>query len=681
MRLRAIRGRRRRSRWTPPRRSPYIARIWALVLVAVLVIGTLVGRLGQLQVSDGPQMRAAAERINTRSVPIPAVRGRILDATGKPLVANGSTEVLTIDPTAIADTDDGGKALIERVAKVVGGDPAQMLGRTKPCGTKGAPKTPLCNTADAVQPIPILLDVSPVKALALLERPEDFPGLAVESVPVRRYPAPDGTNAAQVLGYLGPVNQADLKADPALTAQDRIGRAGLELQYDAQLRGTDGRSVLAVDARGLPAREVERVAPSAGADVRTHLDAAVQSRAETALAQGIAQLRKKKLPATGAAAVVLDASSGAVVAAASNPSYDPSVWSGGISSTDYAALTAKSANQPLLNRVVGQLQPPASTFKGITLPAAIAAGVDPKGSYECSSAYRVGGRVFTNFESAAYGSISMTKALEVSCDTVFYRWAYQQWQQAGGLKAPTDSPDPFASMARQFGIGERTGVDLPGEQAGLLPDRQWKVANWQATRADLCQRAKTGYPEVKDKKQADYLQQVAKENCTDGYLYQPGDAVNFAIGQGSTQVTPLRMAVVYAAIANGGTLWTPQVAAAIDPAGGRPEPIAPKVAGRVTVPAAAQQIERDGLRDVITQPQGTAYPAFQGFPGSYPISGKTGTAEVFGKQATAWFVSYGPKLPSGKQYVVAVMIEQGGTGAEGAAPVARNIWDLLRTKR
>ncbi|NNG39482.1 penicillin-binding protein 2 [Flexivirga sp. ID2601S] len=659
-----------------------MARIWALVLVAVLVVGTLVGRLGQLQVSDGPQMRAAAERINTRSVPIPAVRGRILDASGKPLVANGSTEVLTIDPATLAAAADGGRALIARVAKVVGGDPVQMFGRTKPCGTKGAPKPPLCNTADAVRPVPILLDVSPVKALPLLERPEDFPGLAVESVPVRRYPGPDGANAAQLLGYLGPVNQADLEADPALTADDRVGRAGLELQYEAQLRGTDGRSVLAVDARGLPTREVERTAPVAGADVRTNLDAAVQQRAESALAQGVSRLRAtKKVAATGGAAVVLDASSGAVVAAASNPSYDPSVWSGGISTADYAALTAQTAHQPLLNRAVGDLQPPASTFKGVTLPAAIASGVDPKGSYECSSAYRVGGRVFTNFESSAYGPISMTKALEVSCDTVFYRWAYGQWQQAGGLKAPADSADPFAAMARQFGIGERTGVDLPGEQAGLLPDRQWKVANWQATRADLCRRAKTGYPEVKDSKQADYLKQVAAENCAAGYLYQPGDAVNFAIGQGSTQVTPLRMAVVYAAIANGGTLWTPQVAAAVEPASGRARPIAPKIAGPVTMPAAAQQIERDGLRNVVAQPQGTAYAAFRGFPGSYPISGKTGTAEVFGKQATAWFVSYGPKLPSGKQYVVAVMIEQGGTGAEGAAPVARQIWDLLRGRK
>ena len=651
----------------------------------MLLLGTLLGRLGQLQLADGDAMRSQAQSINTREVSIPAVRGRILDAQGKVLVTNTSTQVLTIDPTVLADSGDDGKALIRRAAKLLGADPKQMIARTRTCGTAGALRTPLCFSGSAVQPRPILNDVSPAKAIALLERPEDFSGLAISSVAARSYPAPDGVNLAQVLGYLGSTNAADLKANANLSADDLIGRAGLEKEYDSQLRGSDGASVLAVDARGLPTRLVRRIAPTAGEDVTTHLDARVQARAESALAAQIKALRKggkdgkDGVPAVGGASVVMDASSGAIVAAASYPTYNPDVWTGGISSADYAALSRSSAHDPLLNRVVGQVQPPASTFKGVTLPAAISSGADPDEKYDCSSSYQVGGRSFTNFESESYGSIDMTKALEVSCDTVFYRWAYAAWKAQGGLNAATTVADPFTSTAASFGIGRRTGVDLPGEQAGLLPTRAWKVANWKATRTQLCRRAKTGYPEVKDKTQAAYLKQVAQENCKDGYLYQPGDAVNFAIGQGSTQVTPLRMAVVYAAIANGGTLWTPHVVASVGSAGSR-QLVAAKAAGVVRLPAETRKVELAGLRDVVSQPQGTAYQVFRGFDlKDYPISGKTGTAEVQGKQPTGWFVSYGPKQSDGHQYVVVTMIEQAGTGADAAAPVARKIWDLLRT--
>lgn len=676
------RRRSRSPRWRPAGRSPYVARLWALVIITGLVVTALVGRLAQLQVADGRSMRAASQQINTRSEPIPAARGQILDAAGQALVANGSSEELTIDPTVLADSADGGKALIEAAARVVGGNAAQMLARTKACGTTGAAAPPICFSGNAFEPIPIMQDVSPTKAIALLEQPEAFPGMAIQSVPVLRFPAPDGVNAAQLLGYVGDVNSADLKANSALNPDDQIGRAGLELQYDAQLRGTDGVSTVAVDARGLPVREVSRTAPIGGEDIVTHLSAPVQARVESALAGQISALRAAKQPVTGGAALVLDASDGAVVASASYPTYSPSIWSGGISQTSYDALTEPSANDPLLNRVIGQLQPPASTFKGITLPAAITAGVNPSGTYDCTSQLDVDGQIFHNSESQGWGPISMTKALEVSCDTVFYRWALAQWNKQGGLNATTEAPDPFTQMAAAFHIGQRTGVDLPGEASGLLQSRQWKYDNWLATRTQSCRLAKTGYPTMTDRAQAKYLTALAQQNCTDGYLYQPGDAVNFVIGQGATLVTPLQMGVVYAALANGGTLWTPQVVAAVEkPDGSDRRDIPAVAAGHVTIPAVASSIEAQGFRDVIAQPDGTAYQAFRGFPlASYPLWGKTGTGEVYGKAPTAWFVSYGPKVAGGHQYVVVVMVEQGGFGADAAAPVARQIWDLLRTQ-
>ncbi|NHN55906.1 penicillin-binding protein [Calidifontibacter sp. DB0510] len=654
-----------------------------MLAVTVLVSGVLLGRLVQLQIVQGDRMSSAAQQINTRTVSVPAQRGRILLADGTALVTNGSTSVVTIDPTVLADSSDGGRGILTRVAALLGGRVEDMIARTKPCGSRGAPPTPVCFSGSPVQPIPVLTGVSTARAMTLLERPEDFSGINVVQRQVRSYPAPSGINAAQLIGYLGQTNAADLQANSSLTADDLVGRSGLELGYDKALRGTPGATVLAVDARGLPQRTVSSTAPVAGRDVLTHLDPRVQARAEQALGATINRLKAAKKPVTGGAAVVLDASSGAVVAMASNPSYDPSIWTGGISAADYRALTAPGARDPLLNRAIGGLQPPASTFKAITLPGAINAGIDPKGRYACTSAVTIGSRVFKNFESAAFGTIDLPTALEVSCDTVFYRWAYDAWRAQGGIAAPASVSDPFRAMAAGFGIGRRTGVDLPGEAAGVLPGRQWKLDQWTAMRPTYCRRAKTGYPEVKDKQQAAYFTQLAKENCAAGYQWQPGDAVNFAIGQGDTLVTPLRMAVAYGAIANGGTLWTPQLVAATQrPDGTDRITIAPKAAGTVQVPAAARQIETTGLRRVVSGSLGTAAAAFRGFDlSSYPLSGKTGTAEVYGKDATSWFLSFGPKLPSGRQYVVAVMIEQGGTGATAAAPTARSIWDVLRTLR
>lgn len=662
-------------------RSPHTARLWAILLVTVLVFGVLGGRLFQLQVVDGPAMRKAAQQINTRTIDAPAIRGRILADDGTALVTNGSTAVLTIDPTVLADSKDGGRAVFTRVQSLIGGDVDQMMARTKPCGSRGAPPPPVCFAGSPVEPIPVLSNIDPGLAMTLLERPEDFPGIAVQQVQVRRFPAPDGVNAAQLIGYLGRTNSADLKANSALTSADMIGRSGLELRYDSTLRGTPGHTVLAVDARGLPVRTVSTTPAVAGRDVLTHIDVPVQRAAESALSTTIGRLRADHKPVTGGAAVVLDASSGAVVAMASNPTYDPIIWTGGISSADYAKLTGPSAHTPMMNRAIGQLQPPASTFKAVTLPAAIASGVDPKGRYDCSSSVLVGSRVFRNYESAAFGPIDMPTALEVSCDTVFYRWAYQRWTAEGGINVSSTTDNPFVDSARSYGFGRLTGVDLPGEAKGIVPSRAWKLARWQDTKASMCRRAVSGYPEVKDKTQAAYYKQLAQENCKYGYQWQAGDAVNFAIGQGDTLVTPLQLAVAYAAVANGGTLWQPQVVALTQaPGGSQKQRIVPKQDGRVSWPAGAEAVLKDGLRKVITEPAGTAHGVFADFPAGYPLSGKTGTAEVYGKDATAWFASYGPKLPSGKQYVVVVMIEQGGLGAGAAAPTARAIWDVLRTR-
>jgi penicillin-binding protein 2 len=511
-----------------------------------------------------------------------------------------------------------------------------------------------------------------------MEQPEKFPGIGVRPEPARSYPAPAGANAAHLLGWVASPGAADLEAaGGAIDAEDVIGRSGLEQQYDSALRGRNGATVVAIDPRGVVTDTLSRRAPVPGSDVVTHLDARLQARTEAVLALTVARARAGGLPADSAAAVVLDVTNGAVVAAASNPAYDPGVFTGGISAAELDRLSDERRGVPLTSRITSETFPPASTFKVVSVPAAVASGAKLDGTYDCSPSLTVGGRVFKNFESRGYGPIDLHKALVVSCDTVFYRLSYAAWQAQGGIAAPPGARDAFASTARAFGIGRATGVDLPGESPGRLPDRAWKEQYWAATRAATCTRARSGYPEVArtDRARAAYLTQLAVENCTSGWQWRAGDAVNFSIGQGDLAVTPLQMAQVYSAIANGGTLWQPQVAAGLRAPTGTVTPIAPRRTGSVGVAPGVLAYVRAALADV-TRPGGSAGSAWAGFPQDrYPVAGKTGTGEVYGKQATAWFAAFGPTTRP--KYAVVVVVSQGGSGSKVAAPAVRQIFDAI----
>ncbi|XVX18971.1 penicillin-binding protein 2 [Actinomycetota bacterium] len=658
----------------------YQARLWTLVGVVVLLFGTLIGRLGQMQIGEHTAYSGAAEQLNTRTIVTPAVRGRILDRNRVPLVDNTSEPVVTVERKVLLESDDEGRALITRVAKVLGLPANQLFAKTRICGTEGAPRPPLCWGGSAYQPIPIAAGVDPRRALSLTERPEDYPGVAVEAQPVRHFPRPDGVNAAHVIGYLGRPNAEEVRGSKgAITDQDLVGRAGLEQQYDSVLRGTPGRTVVAVDPRGIVTREVSRTDPVAGRDIVTTIDAGVQAATEKALAQGIQNTRAKGRRADAAAAVVLDPRNGDVVAMASYPTYDPDVWTGGISQADFARLNDPKAGTPLVSRAVASVFPPASTFKAITLPAAVeGGGASLDGTYQCGSSYRIGNRDFRNFESTAYGRISLRTAMVVSCDTVFYEFAYRSWLQQGGLEATTDAKDPFVAMAKRFGFGSRTGIDLPGEAAGRIPGRPWKRQVWEDSRDDTCARAKKGYPEIakSDPQRAAYLKRLAAENCTEGFSFRAGDEANLSIGQGDMAVTPLQMTSAYAAIAAGGLRWTPRlVGATARPDGSGRTAVALRKAGDVGLSGGLTAFLHDALAGVVTE--GTARGAFAGFDlRGWPVAGKTGTAEVFGQEDTAWFVSWAPA--DSPRYAVSVTIAQGGTGGDNAAPVARTIHDYLR---
>ncbi|GAA4358928.1 penicillin-binding protein 2 [Angustibacter luteus] len=663
-----------------------------LLVVGVFVLSlmvTLGARLFTVQVVGADGYRAAASTNREREIVTPAVRGLVLDDRGRPLISNRSALVVSVSRTTLLDSADEGRALITRLATALRLPFATVWGRTQLCGTKGAPKAPICFNGAPYQPVPVAQDVDPRIALQIMERSEDFPGVTAELQAVRTIPEPLGVNAAHLLGYLGPVTDAELKASSAaaregraeLQRTDRVGRAGLEKEYDTALRGSPGVTDVGVDIRGRVTGELSSTEPVAGNYVVTSVDAKVQAATEKALAKGIKEARKrtdrgsgKKTKADSGAAVVMDVRTGQIVAMASWPTYDPKVWLGGITDTELAGLTDERAGTPMVSRATQGLFPPASTFKVVSLPAAVQSGYNLHGSYQCGSSYQVGERAFHNYESEAYGTIDLHKAIVVSCDTIFYKFAYETWLRLGGSDNHSDARDPFVAMAKAFGLGKDTGIDLPDDVAGRIPDRAWKQAYWEDTRKYYCGKAKSGFPEVAkdDPSRAAFLTQLAKENCADGNVFRGGDAANFAIGQGDVSVSPLQMVRVYAAIANGGTLWTPHLGKAIvSPAGKVVQRIAPKKAGTVPLRHDVLKFLQSALRGVVTS--GTGRGVFAGFP--VPVAGKTGTGEVYGKQATSWFSSYAPS--NNPQYAVSVVVSQGGTGATTAAPIVRDIYSAI----
>jgi penicillin-binding protein 2 len=670
-------------------------RLVVLQLLVLSLLVTLGGRLWYVQVLAADNYVRAASENATREIVTPAARGMILDARGRPLARNRTALVVSVSRTALLRQRDGGRDLVRRVAEVIDQPFEAVWGRVQLCGTPEAPEAPRCFNGSPYQPIPVTDDADTQMALQIMERSEEFPGVTAELQAVREYPKPLGAVAAHELGYLGPVSDEELaerngragKGEAVLQRTDLIGRAGLEAAYDADLRGRPGVKTLSVDSQGGVSGVVREIQPEPGNYLVTTIDAKLQKAAEKQLREGIRRARQtgdinkgyKKFKADAGAIVVLDVRTGGILAMASYPTYDPNVWVGGISTRDYRRISSKKRNYPNQSRAFQGEFAPASTFKAVSLPAAVKAGYSLDASYPCPSTYSIGGAPKRNYESQAYGTISMRRALEVSCDTVFYKFAYETWLKLGGLKAKRKAKDPFTEMAKGFGLGQRTGLDIPGEADGRIADRAWKRAYWKATKDFYCAKAKSGYPEVErtDPQRAAYLLQLSKENCVDGYAYRGGDAANFAIGQGDTTTTPLQLARVYAAVANGGKLVTPHLGKAVmTPDGELVRRIQPKPAGRVPVGKRTLDWLRSTLRSVTEVGTGAGPFSRAGFPlDKVPVATKTGTGEVYGKQPTSWFASFAPATKP--RYATVMMVSQGGTGSGTSGPSVAELYKTM----
>jgi len=636
----------------------------------------LFGRLFYLQVLESGRYKEAAISIQSRDIVTPAIRGAISDINGSPLVVDLPGLVVFIDRSTLDKQSDKGATVLRRTAALFNLEYADIYQRTRLCGELPVNNRAGCWNGTRYQPIPLVGGASQDVALKIMENSDQFAGVNVASIPIRSYPSLEGENVSHVLGYVGSVTDEDLKnSSKNYYRSEVVGKTGLETQYNEYLRGTPGVRTFLVNRKEVVTKESKNIQAIAGNNLVTNIDAKLQSGVERALEAAVKRARASGYRGDSGAAVVLEIKTGRVLAMASYPTYEPEIWQKGLTVKQAEDLFSEVKGVPALSRPLQGLFAPASTFKSVSVVAAANAGYPLDGSYNCPASVEIGNRTFNNFDSVAAGRLKLDVGLAISCDSLWYQIAYDEWVRDGGLKPKSKTNDYFFNAAKAFGVGKVTGIDLPSELSGRLPNRTWKQ-NWFEQNKDFyCnyqQRAKK-------QDLTRYLIEIARENCLDGNKVRAGDAVNFSIGQGDTLVTPIRLAQMYAAIANNGTYYKPQVArAVVDTDGKVIKEFKPEVADVIKEEQSTWDFLHRALRMVVTR--GTAGSVFSGFP--VAVSGKTGTAQVFGKNPngsakddTSWFASYGPT--ENPTYAVVMMVSQGGFGASTSGLGVRDIYSTL----
>jgi penicillin-binding protein 2 len=615
-------------------------RLGILAIVALSLFAALFTRLWYLQVLSSPELRQRAAVNAIRVVSEPAPRGRILDRKGRVLVDNRASNVVAIDRSKLPD--DKVEGVLERLSAVLG-VPPDVLGK-RMGDQRVSPYTP----------VPVAEDVPENQMVHLLERADEFPAVVAKRVAVRSYP--NGSLAAHVLGYVGEINDEELRADPdAYDLGDQIGKAGVERVYESELRGRDGELRIEVDAHGKAIRVVTHRPPTQGNDLVLTLDLDVQRTTEEALAQGLkaAQGRRfeddrRPLVADAGSAVVLD-KQGGVVAMASYPTFDLPGLADGISSEEAKVLFSPETGAPFINRAIQGQYAPGSTWKLVTADAALRSGlVSPNFSLNDTGTFTISGDcsnkgcVRHNAGSRAFGRVGVSRALTVSSDVFFYTLGERFWQSRRQF-----GENAIQDVASRYGFGQSTGVPLPAETSG----RVLTPASKQALHDKNPKLASAGW--------------------------YTGNNVNLAIGQEAMLVTPIQIATAYATFANGGQRYSPNIALRIQRQDDKVlKEIGPRVAATVDLPPSVRSPIFSGLVGAVSNPDGTAYNAFNGFPlAQWGIAGKTGTAQATPKQDTALFAAFGPT--ASPEYAVTVVMEQAGFGASAAAPVARRIFGTL----
>jgi len=623
-------------------------RVGVLGVLVLVVFAALFLRLWALQVLAGTKYVDQASSNSYRTVRVQAPRGPIVDRNGRRLVINAAATSVQLWPADLPKVYNDRYSELRRLARLARVPLYEIAAGIK--ARRGDPLTPVVIRDAASEPM----------AVYLSEHAGDFPGVTLGRAYVRHYPY--HSLAAQLLGYVGEISGGQLQslAKSGYQPGDEIGQSGVESSYDRYLRGTAGTQRLHVDSLGHPRGSVIMTTLAKPGDtLRLTLDLKLQQAADKALQYGISLAQSNgQWAARGGAIVALDPKDGSILALASSPTYEPSVFAGRVSPKALAnqGLTPKTAelkNFPSLDRAMMGTYPPGSVFKPVTALAAMQEHlVSPYAYLPCTGSYSstydkaAKPQLFHNWDPFVNQQMDMPTALAYSCDTYFY--------QLGDLfyGLPSDRRQPLQKWAKAFGFGGITGADVGPEATGPVPTIGWRPRTYSQATDPCCWQVDS--------------------------LWKPGDSIQLAIGQKDLLVTPLQMARFYALIANGGYLVTPHVLLDVENPNKSAVPVAALPAPRkIGVDAAALQVVRQGLWEGTHLSFGTSFGVFGNFPVS--IAGKTGTAEKVvslpgytGLQNQSWWCGYGPT--SDAKIVICAVIENGGHGGTAAAPAAMQVF-------
>ncbi len=565
------------------------------MIISVLVIAVLIGRAAYLQIYQGEYYAGLADGNRIRIVPSMAPRGTFYDRNGELLVTNRPGFSVSLLPLTAPISDD----VIARLSDLLKVPTDEI--KTKIAGHSG------------FNPIRIKTDVTPDIVSIIEEQKSQYPGVVIEVTPIRDYILKQ--EGAHTFGYVSEINDTELEKmkDEGYKSGDIIGKFGIEKIYDKELRGENGGQQVEVDVSGKPVQILGRKEPVPGDDLELTIDIKLQQAAEKAVDEQLTQIG-----AHAAAAVVMNPQTGEILAMVSRPAFDPNLFAHGISSKDWNQLN-NNPYHPMDNKTITGEYPPGSPFKIVTGTAALTEGVvTPDEQIFDSGHHWIIPK--GNADGEALGWLNFRSALAHSDNVYFYEMGNRL-----GI-------DRLEKYARMFGLGAKTGIDLPYEASGLVANRRYK-----------------------------------EKNFDDGewYLSETFDA---AIGQGFNLVTPLQAAMVMGEIAADGKRYKPHVVnRIIAPDGSVVKDFQPELLSQLDVPEEDIKLVQDGLHDVTKY--GTAASSFRGF--TVDIAGKTGTAENSQGRDHGWFVAYGPF--DNPNVVVAVIVENGGYGSQSAVPIGRKI--------
>lgn len=572
------------------------------VLIATMIV--LCVRLWHLQIMQGNEMRRQSEMNRIRVKKVLAPRGVIFDRMGRILADTRPSFNLYITPEDIRDFNE----TVDGLAQVVGINRDDIIDRLK--GASGFPPS---------FPVKIKDDIS-ADELAKVEANRVYlPGVTIQIEPKRNYPY--GKMMAHMLGYVSEISGEELKKKEYATYSpgDYIGKYGLERMYETYLRGIDGEKRVEVDAMGREVRTLDMKDPIPGNNMYLNINLDVQMVVE------------KGLEGKRGGCIAVEPKTGAVVALASRPAFDPNKFASGITKQDWQAI-ALDKTHPLQNRVLQGRYPPGSTFKILTALKALEDGlINANTSFLCRGGFPFGNRVFKCWKKGGHGAVSVHRAIVESCDVFFYNV---------GLKLGVDRIHDFGTAV---GLGKLTGIDLPNEVRGLMPSSEWKKKTY-------------------------------------GVPWYEGETVSVAIGQGAVWLTPVQLVQLASFVANEGVTFQPQIVQKIVGNEGKDlKRFEPVVAADIKMKKDVFRIVKEGMQGVVNEPSGTAYGSRVQ---NVHMSGKTGTAQstpVQGKDLGdhAWFIAYAPS--EDPSIAIAVLIEYGGHGSSAAAPLAKAISENLFT--